>query len=235
MNQTIVPNSGMKLKLVESAEQLFAERGFEVVSVRDVTQAAGSNVAAVHYYFGSRDGLVALVMSRYMTPVNEERLLRLELAERNWGSKPVPLEEVLGAYVHPLITQINKSEMSEKLFCVLIGRIFGAHNNDLPPDMAAQCSVSIARFTKALGKSLPGLTTEELVWRLHFTVGAMVHMLTHGEALQRLAQGVAGTPPMEVTLSRFLRFAAAGLREGVEVETTPEEEEKDSPQAMFNF
>jgi AcrR family transcriptional regulator len=234
MNQAIVPSSGPKLKLVESAEKLFAEKGFDLVSVRDVTQAAGSNAAAVHYYFGSRDGLVALVMCRYMTPVNEERLARLEAAERNRGSRPVPLEEVLDAYVRPLITQINKSEMSERLFCVLIGRIFGSQGHAMPPDMEAQRGVLIERFTEVLGKSLLGLTPEELAWRLHFTVGAMIHMLTHGEELQRLTQGAAGTPTMDVTLARFLRFAAAGLREGVEVEVAMEEE-RDSPQAMFNF
>ena len=233
MHQTIVPNSGPKLKLVEAAERLFAEKGFDAVSVRDITQAAGGNVAAVNYHFGSRDGLVALVMNRYMAPVNEERLARLESAERNWGSKPVPVEEVLDAFVRPLITQINKSEMSEKLFCKLIGRIFSSQNNGMPAEMETQCGVLISRFTKVLNKSLPGLVLDELVWRWHFVVGAMIHMLTHGDALQRLAQGAAGMPGMDLTLSRFLRFAAAGLREGVEGEG--KKAEKASPQATFNF
>ena len=233
MYQTIVPNSGPKLKLVEAAEKLFAEKGFDVVSVRDITQAAGGNVAAVNYHFGSRDGLVAVVMSRYMTPVNEERLARLEAAERNWGSKAVPLEEVLDAFVSPLVTQINKSEMSEKLFCKLIGRIFSVHSSGMPSEIEAQFSVLIGRFAKVLSKSLPGLTTEELVWRLHFVVGAMIHMLTHGEALHRISKGASGSPGMDVTLSRFLRFVAAGLREGVEGETT--QAAKPSPQATFDF
>ena len=236
MYQAIVPNSGPKLKLVEAAEKLFAEIGFDAVSVRDITQAAGGNVAAVNYHFGSRDGLVAVVMNRYMTPVNEERLLRLEAAERNWGSKPVPVEEVLDAFVRPLITQINKSELSEKLFCKLIGRIFSSQNNGMPAEMEAQCGVLISRFAKVLGKSLPGLAAEELVWRLHFMVGAMIHMLTHGEALQRVSQGAAGVPGMDVTLWRFLRFAAAGLREGVEgAEGEGRKSGKPSPQATFDF
>ena len=82
MNQTIVPTGGPKLRLVEAAEKLFAENGFEAVSVRDITKEAGANVAAVNYHFGSRDGLVVAVMSRYLTPVNQERLTRLEKAEK---------------------------------------------------------------------------------------------------------------------------------------------------------
>lgn len=211
----IVPNGGPKLRLVEAAERLFAENGFEVVSVRDITQAAGGNVAAVNYHFGSRDGLVEVVMTRYITPVNEERLARLDAAEQKWADQAVPIEEVVDAFVRPLITQVEKSELSEQLFYRLVGRIFGSHGNAIPAGIEAQISVLIGRFTQALGRSLPTLAQEDLVWRMHFVVGAMIHMLTHGESLMRLSHGTAGTPTMEATLERFLRFAVAGLRHGV--------------------
>jgi AcrR family transcriptional regulator len=51
--------------LIETAERLFAERGIDAVSLRSVMAAAGTNVAAVHYHFGSKDALVeALIQSR---------------------------------------------------------------------------------------------------------------------------------------------------------------------------
>jgi len=200
--------------LVEAAEKLFAENGFEVVSVRDITHAAGGNVAAVNYHFGSRDGLVAVVMTRYLTPLNEERLARLEAAEQKWAGQAVPVEEVVDAFVRPLITQVEKSELSESLYYRLVGRIFGAHSHAIPPVVEAQLGVSITRFTRALGKALPTVAAEDLMWRLHFVIGAMVYMLTHGEAMQRLAQGTAGAPSMAITMERFLCFAVAGLRGG---------------------
>lgn len=213
MNRTIVPSGGPKLRLVEAAEKLFAEKGFDVVSVRDITQAVGGNVAAVNYHFGSRDGLVAVVMSRYITPVNEQRLAGLEAAERKWAGKAVPVEEVVDAFVRPLMTQIRESELSERLFYMLVGRIFGSHSNGMPAEIEERFGVLINRFTEVLGRSLPGISEEELMWRLHFVVGAMLYMLTH--TLQRVSQGAAGTPSMEDTLARFLSFAAAGLRDGV--------------------
>lgn len=215
MNRTLVPKEGPKLRLVEAAEKLFAERGFEVVSVRDITQAAGGNVAAVNYHFGSRDSLVEVVMTRYLTPVNEERLARLEAAERQWAGQAMPLEAVVDAFVRPLITQVEKSDLSEQLFYRLVGRIFGSHGQGIPAALEAQASVLIERFTRALGKVLPTVAEEDLVWRLHFVIGAMVYMLTHGEVMQRLSQGTAGTPSMAATLERFVRFAMAGLRDGV--------------------
>jgi len=222
MKRTIVPNAGPKLRLLEAAEKLFAEHGFDVVSVRDITQAAGGNVAAVNYHFGSRDGLVALVMTRYLMPVHEERLVRLEAAEQKWAGQVVPLEEVVCAFVRPLITQVEKSKLSEQLFYRLVGRIFGSHGHGIPAPIEAQISVLIERFTRALGKALPTVAEEDLVWRLHFVMGAMIYMLTHGEAMQRLSQGAAGNPDMEATLERFVRFAVAGLRDGVMSPQTPQ-------------
>lgn len=223
MNRMIVPDSGPKLKLVEAAEKLFAANGFDVVSVRDITQAAGSNVAAVNYHFGSRDGLVAVVMTRYLTPVNEARLARLDAVERNWVGQAVPVEEVIDAFVRPLITRTGTSDLSEALYFKLVGRIFSMPNETLPAGVAAQVRVVIERFIRALGMSLSSLKEEELLWRLHFVVGAMIHLLIHGETVERVSQGTAGTPDMEAGVARLLGFAVAGLRDGASGRQTDSE------------
>ena len=231
MDRTSVPESGAKLRLVEAAEELFAERGFEAVSVRDITKRAGMNIASVNYHFGSRDGLVAGVMTRYITPINDERLARIEALERRWSGKSVPLEEILDAFVRPLATQVRKSDLSERLFLKLVGRMFGEQAAAMPPAVEEQFKVVVARFVKALSKALPDLATDEILWRMHFVVGAMVHSMAQDEVLQRISQGAAGNPSIETTLSRFSRFAVAGLRNGISEEVAP----KPSPQATFNF
>ncbi|HVJ44848.1 MAG TPA: TetR family transcriptional regulator [Luteolibacter sp.] len=59
-----LPIHGTKLRLIEAAEKLFAEKSTTSVSIRDITRAANANVAAVNYHFGNRDGLVAAVLGR---------------------------------------------------------------------------------------------------------------------------------------------------------------------------
>ena len=231
MNQTIVPNSGPKLRLVESAEKLFAEKGFESVSVRDITKEAGANVAAVNYHFGSRDGLVVAVISRYLMPVNQERLARLDRAEKN-GSQ---VAEILAAFVKPMVEQVGKSELSEKLYCQLLGRIFSEQAVALPGELEYQTRTVVERFTKALSKALPGFTPEELVWRLHFIVGGLIHLLTHSGFLYRVGGALVGTPSMDTTIERFLSFAVAGLRDGAEEGAEGEPKKPKTPQALFNF
>jgi AcrR family transcriptional regulator len=225
------PQSESKRRLLDAAEQLFAERGFDVVSVRDVTQLAKANVAAINYHFGTRDGLIAQVVARHLTPVNEERLARLETLERKWSGKVPPLEEVIDAFVRPLVSAVRKSELSERLLCALLGRIFALQGALLPSAIEDQARHLSDRFTRVLGKALPAVSPEELAWRTHFVIGAMIHMLLNQDLLHRITNGVSGMPSMDVTLGRFIRFACAGLREGVELEPAM----KKGPQATFDF
>lgn len=231
MREITFPESGSKRKLLDAAEQLFAEKGFEAVSVRDITQLAKTNVAAVNYHFGSRENLLTMVMTRYMTPVNEERIARLETLERKWSGKSVPLEEIIDAMVRPFVGQVRKSELSERLFYKLMGRTFAQQGDGLPPQIEEQLRNVVQRFTRAFAKTLPAVTPDDLTWRIHFMVGGMIHLLTHQDILHRLTNGASGTPPMEAIISRFVRFAAAGLREGLEVETPSPK----GPQVMFDF
>lgn len=231
MRETTFPESGAKRKLLDAAEQLFADHGFEAVSVRDITQLAKTNVAAVNYHFGSRDALLGLVMMRYMVPVTEERMARLETIERKWPGKAAPLEEIIDAIVRPLVGQVKKSELSERLFYKLMGRIFSQQGDGLPAQIEDQLRQVIERFTRAFAKALPSVAAEDLTWRIHFLAGGMIHMLTHQDVLHRLSNGVSGTPTMEATLSRFIRFSAAGMRDGTETD----EPVKKGPQATFDF
>lgn len=222
-----------KQRLIEAAEALFADEGFDRVSVRDITNKAGANVAAVNYHFGSREGLVAVVLARYINPVNEERLARLEALERKVGGKPVPVEEVLDAFVRPFATQVRRSELSEKLFFKLMGRMFGQEGCNLPPVVETLFVTMLNRFQKAFAKSLPGLAAEDVWWRIHLMAGAMIHTMAHADTLQRFSGGDSGSPSLEQTLSRFIRFTAAGMRQGSE---EPQEEEKPKgPQVEFPF
>ena len=59
-----------RTRLLDSAEQLFAERGIDATSLRAITTAAGANLASVNYHFGSKDELFREVVSRRIGPVN---------------------------------------------------------------------------------------------------------------------------------------------------------------------
>jgi AcrR family transcriptional regulator len=220
---------------LEAAEELFADQGFDAVSVRDITSKAGANVAAVNYHFGSRDELIAAVMVRYVDPVNSERLARLDALEAKFGSKGIPLEEIADAFVRPFMTQVRRSELSEKLFFKLMARTLAERGGKMPTEVEEPFRRVVSRFARAFAKVLPGMPVEDLLWRMHFMAGAMIHGMAHAETLHRLSNGASGNPTADATLARLIRFAAAGLR-GAEGEVPELVAAKPrGPQSEFEF
>ena len=69
-----------KTKILNAAEDLFAARGPNAVSLRQVISRAKVNLAAIHYHFGSKESLLQAVLSRRLVPLNAERLALLEIS-----------------------------------------------------------------------------------------------------------------------------------------------------------
>src|SRR5574337_324917 len=59
--------------IMDAAERLFAERGIDAVSLRTINVEAGYSVAALHYHFATRDGLIRALLDRAQPPMLERR------------------------------------------------------------------------------------------------------------------------------------------------------------------
>ena len=70
-------NSATKARILDAAEELFMEHGFEATSLRQITATARVNLAAVNYHFGSKEDLFEAVLTRRLDPMNQERLALL--------------------------------------------------------------------------------------------------------------------------------------------------------------
>jgi len=232
MDRANVRVEGAKLRLVTAAEELFAQRGFEAVSVRDITKGADMNIASVNYHFGSREGLVATVMSRHLTPTFEERIALLERVERSGGPERVLLEGIFDGWVRPVLNQVKRSSLPEPLACQLLGRMLGEQSLAMPTGVAGLAEQAFARGLNLMAKILPEAAPEELAWRLHFLTGALSQALANEAVLQRESRGVGGKLNVDERVARLRRFAIAGLGEG---KKEPAEMEPPDSQAIFNF
>lgn len=75
---------GTKEKILEIAAELFAEKGFDGVSIRDITKAAGANLGAVTYHFGSKEGLFGEIILSKTEPLRRfgEEIEKLRLSPK---------------------------------------------------------------------------------------------------------------------------------------------------------
>lgn len=94
-----------RLALLRAAERLFAERGVDAVSLREVSAAAGqANNSAVAYHFGSREGLVDAILERHSAPIQARYDAQLELLARQ-GT--VELRSVMEILVLPIVAKLD--------------------------------------------------------------------------------------------------------------------------------
>src|SRR5436190_15287396 len=89
-------------RLLRSAAQLFADRGFKRVTVRDICRAAKANVAAVNYHFGDKLGLYREVLQSAADAMRETND-----AAREAGLGQPPEEELrryIGVFLHRVLS-----------------------------------------------------------------------------------------------------------------------------------
>ena len=196
---------------MDAAEALFGERGFEVVSLRDITGQAEANVASVNYHFGSKEKLIDAVIERHAVPVNEGRMVMLDAAEERAGDGSVPVRELLEAFLRPMVSHIVDGRMSERLFCKFMGRMMSERGYCLPKSVEPIFQMMAMRFSQAFGRTLPDLSEQDALWRLHFSFGVLSNTLMHRDTLQQISAGRAGNPDISELLDKVIDFATAGF------------------------
>src|SRR5438477_10086046 len=92
-----------KERILDAAESLFMEHGFEATTLRSITAAAAVNLAAVNYHFGSKEELFQAVLTRRLDPMNAERMALLDQYERDQEGEELSCEKILAAMFIPAL------------------------------------------------------------------------------------------------------------------------------------
>jgi AcrR family transcriptional regulator len=189
-----------KTRIMDAAEKLFGEKGFDATSLRDITAEADVNLAAVNYHFQSKESLIEATILRRAAPINQQRIAMLEAS----GPRPT-IEQIIEAFVGPILEQ-DFEPMAPLMSRVLASpeimqRVFKPHMETLS-----------RRFAEAIGTALPELSHAELIWRLHFTAGAMAHTITRAPVMREMFGGVLDLKDRKLLIARLVRFTAAGFR-----------------------
>jgi AcrR family transcriptional regulator len=198
-------SASTKERILAAAEVLFAQRGFDGASLRQLTAAAGVNLAAVNYHFGSKDKLVEEVFRRRLDTLNAHRLAALSKVA---GEPDTTLQDVLDAFIRPALAL--SGDGSGSLFMRVLARAFAEHDDHLRQFMSENYGHVMRQFTAEFARLLPQLSREELYWRIDLVTGALTHAMSGFGMIQRKG-GVSEAAHREQTIAHLIRFASAGL------------------------
>ncbi len=203
-------------RILETASEMFAERGVEAVSLRELTLRAGVNLAAVNYHFGSKEGVLAEVFARSSKPIVKWRLDLLAKVERDENGLP-KVEQVLEAYLRPAL-QVGRRQ--NKSFMKLRARLALERDETVRRILTECFDESSRRCLEELAAALPDLPRDELYWRFHFMMGSTFYTMADVGRIQSLSHGECDPSDVELALQRMIAVFSDVFRRGVEMRSS---------------
>lgn len=193
---------GTRDRILKTAERMFAERGFNGVSVRELAAAAGVNIASIGYHFRNKEGLLAEVYRRHCEPMIEERLRGLAAATRLAGSARIAA--IIEAFVRPALQQV---QAEEGVTFIRMRAVLSGENSELLEKLVAEnFDQSSSAFIDALCESLPHLTRTDICWRFHFLLGTVYYTAAGPHRIHAFSNGRCDPGDAEAVIKELVPF-----------------------------
>ncbi len=201
-----------KQRLLDAAEKLFARNGYHCTSLRKVTAEAKVNLAAVSYHFGSKEALVEAIFERRLQPLNAERLARMETVRTAAAAagRRLTVEEGLRAFIEPTL-RFRDSGPGARYFMHLVGRALTEPDTAVRAVFFRMVGPLFARLFELLCEARPGLSRNQVFWRLNFAIGAISRCTFLPEKLPEVPQGVDIELSADKQIDMLVSFLVAGM------------------------
>jgi AcrR family transcriptional regulator len=194
-------------RVLDAAALLFAERGYNHVSIRDICAAANANVAAVNYYFHDKWSLYEELIR---TVIDDARRMQ----DAAHASPPeAPPEERLRNYIHAFL-QHGLAATNEK--DAWRGKLMGREMTDPSPGLDLFINEVIRPNSQRVGEliaELTGLPRDD--WRVGACVGSVQTQMVgyFGPVIKRIAPSLEFTPEVIAAIADHItEFSLAGIR-----------------------
>ena len=205
------PAGGVRDRLLDSAEQLFAERGFDATSIRDLAAAAGCNIASVNYYFGGKEKLYVEVWRRDLLLLKDARIASIEKVLFESVGKP-SLEDLLRSFAYAFIGPLVDESGGPRLIKLMAREILNPH---LPSSMFSEAVIkpTLLAVQSALAKVCPELPESKIPMVVFSLMGQLVHTIKLKTMLGSMDDNdaLAKFEPAKV-IDHIVAFSAAGIR-----------------------
>jgi len=210
-------NKGVRDRLLDAAEELFCEHGFEGASIRDIAAAADCNIASVNYYFGGKEKLYEEVWRRHLILMRDVRIASIDEVMSKSDGKPqleVLLRSFAEAFIGPLVDESKARRLSKLWAREMI-------DQHLPVNMFAQEMVipTLTAMKTALVKACPGMDESNVPFVVFSIVGQLVHVVHTKAMFEQCDEAALPRFDLAKAIDHIVEFSAAGIRAYAEGKT----------------
>ncbi|MEP3333756.1 TetR family transcriptional regulator [Sedimentitalea sp.] len=195
-------------RILNAAEMVFADKGFDGATIRDIAAAAKTQVGLVHHHGGGKAELFAQTVTRRADDLSK---LRIDMLSARKADGPMTIESLLECFVGPYLERAASGDIQWLAYARLV-----AHVSADPRwrDLAAVCFDPTAnRFIDEIALVFPDAKRGAIAAGFVYSVSAMLALLTSGWRIETLGAVNSGGPDRQREL---VRFCAAGIRASLE-------------------
>ncbi len=196
------PALDRRQRILDAAEQVFAESGYHATTLRQIAAAADVKLSLIGYHFESKLTLYTAVFARRQH-VNEERLRMLRAIEDL--DAPDALERIVAAFMDPVIALAEEGAAYRRL----VLREAADPSSMQRPVIRELFDPMAREFIAALRRALPGKPPGFYEWSYLFAVGALTQ-----SAFDDRIGSLSDTPPPGSNVDLLRSFITAGWRHG---------------------
>jgi len=202
-------NKGVRDRLLDAAEELFCEHGFEGTSIRDIAASADCNIASVNYYFGGKEKLYEEVWRRHLIPMRDARIASIENVMSQSEGQP-RLEELLRSFADTFVGPMV--EKSARQLGILMAREW--IDRRLPANMFFDDVIkpTMSAMHKALVKTCPGLDESKVPLVVLSIAGQLVQLAHIKTMFEQISDSGLPIFNLAEAIDHIVKFSAAGIR-----------------------
>ena len=199
--------NNVRRRLIDTAEALFGEKGFNGTSIRDITTRANCNVAAVNYHFHGKDNLYFEIFSNRLDILRDVRISGINKAMRD---ENVTLEKLLYAFANAFIEPLLAESGGRHFIKVMLREMLDPR---LPREMFLEKTIIpvMAVLQNALVKICPQLDIKQAQMVIGSVVGQLLHIIRVKDHFQTIDKKF---PAFELSeaVDHVVAFSTAGIK-----------------------
>lgn len=204
--------SGEKsVRILDVAEELFAQHGFDGVTMRQISTGANVDVALANYHFGKKLDLFYAVFHRRAQLLSTTRREVLLASQQEADGKPQTLEQIIEAFLLPLKFAQESGDPGWKNYMALLAYVMTSPvwSKTLMKD---NFDKHVGEFIGALKLVFPKAKEPDIHWCYHYVSGALALTFAQTGRIDRLSGGQCVSSDFDAAYDRMIPFVAAGFR-----------------------
>lgn len=197
-------------RILDAAEEAFARRGFDGISLKDISRQADVDTSLLHYYFTTKANLFKAVIERRAGSINQARMASMSAYESAVGEE-LTVEGALRAYLRPTFEMARTGGDGTRSYLTIIAKVNSMPAGELEGVDTSQFDPVVQHFIGLLRRAVPGRSEADLYWFYHMLSGAITLSLAQTGRIDHLSRGLCLSSDFRSIEAQMVSVFSRGL------------------------